>query len=71
MGGVFTNWKTSLVGLLVAALYVAGQAYTTGMTLKQWLLAAAIALWGAVMKDFNVTGGTQPATPEAQARVHK
>jgi hypothetical protein len=69
MSTIFANWKTSLVGILVAALYAATQAYTTGMTLKQWALAAGIVLWGLVQKDFNTTGGTVPATREAQART--
>jgi hypothetical protein len=69
MTTIFTNWKTSLVGILVAALYAATQVYHSGMTLPQWGLAAAIAIWGLVMKDFDVTGGTVPANQEAKART--
>lgn len=55
MAGIFANWKTSLLGIFVAALYAATQTYTTGMTWKQWALAAGIAVWGLVQRDFNVT----------------
>ncbi len=69
MGTVFTNWKTSLLGLVVGALTIAVNSYQSGMTWKTWALGAAIAIWGAVMKDFNVTGGTTPANKEAEART--
>jgi hypothetical protein len=67
--GSLVNWKTSLLGLVVGALTVAVGYYQPGMSWRTWALGAAVAIWGAVMKDFNVTGGTQPATVEAVART--
>ncbi len=53
MGTILTNWKTSLLGLVVGGLYVAANQYTAGMTWKQWGLAVAIAVWGFVQKDLK------------------
>lgn len=53
--GILANWKTSVLGIVVAALMVATSAYTTGMTWKQWALAAGVALWGLLSRDFNVS----------------
>ena len=66
---MLTNWKTSLVGILVGAMYIVANAYQPGMSLKTWAIGAGIAIWGLVMKDFNVTGGTTPATVEAESRT--
>ena len=66
---MLTNWKTSLVGIFVGGMYVVANAYQPGMSWKTWLVGAGIALWGLVMKDFNTTGGTVPATAEAVSRT--
>lgn len=55
MSGILTNWKTSVLGLVVAILIIATQAYTPGMSWKTWAMAVGVALWGAVSRDFNVT----------------
>jgi hypothetical protein len=44
---VFTHWITSLGGLLIAA----GNIHSNGMTLKSFLLSAAIAALGAFAAD--------------------
>ncbi len=44
------HWKTSTAGLAAAALIVANS-YKTGMSWKQWGLAAAIALFGISAGD--------------------
>lgn len=69
MNTILVNWKTSLVGLVVGALTIAVGVYQPGMSWRTWALGAAIAIWGAVMKDFNVTGGTTAATQEAVVRT--
>jgi len=44
------HWKTTTAGVAAAVLIVA-QSYTTGMTWKQWALAASLALFGAAAHD--------------------
>ena len=66
---VITSWKTSLLGFVVGALTIAVAAYQPGMSWRNWALGAAIAIWGALMKDFNVTGGNVASTQEAVART--
>lgn len=63
------NWKTTTAGMAAGAMYLFSQSYQTGMTFKAWVGAAGIALVGILAKDFNVTGGSVPATTEAQKRV--
>lgn len=43
------NWKTTLAGFAAAALHVT----VNGTSLKQWLVALAIAGIGALAKDHN------------------
>jgi hypothetical protein len=47
------NWKTTVIALAAAALNL----YANGVTGKQLLLSVALAAFGAVAKDHNVTGG--------------
>jgi hypothetical protein len=67
--GALANYKTTLagVGLLIGAV----TAFANGVELtdeKVWM--AAITGIGLILgKDFNTTGGTRPATPEAEART--
>ena len=49
-----TNWKTSLIGVVMAAV----QFHQGGMTWHNALVAALFAALGLVAKDSNVTGGT-------------
>ena len=51
-----TSWKTTLVGILAAAL----QLYANGANLKSIALAVSLAGLGAVAKDHDVTGGAKP-----------
>jgi hypothetical protein len=69
MGNIITSWKTTLLGLVVGGLTIATQTYTQGMSWKAWVTGVAIAIWGMVQKDANVTGGTIPATKEAETRT--
>jgi hypothetical protein len=46
-----THWKTTLTGILGAAAYAALGAYQHGMTLKDWAMAAAIAVLGVLAAD--------------------
>jgi hypothetical protein len=53
------NWKTTLVGaVLAAALVVVNLVQTGTVDSKTLVTAGALALIGALAKDFNVTGGT-------------
>jgi len=49
------NWKTSVAGLV----YLAGNTYYNGTSLKQLALGALVAWLGLAAKDGNVTGGTK------------
>ena len=49
-----TNWKTSLIGVVMAAV----QLHQGGMGWRNALVAALFASLGLVAKDSNVTGGT-------------
>jgi hypothetical protein len=51
-----THWKTSVAGI-AAGLLVVAQSYQSGMTWKQWALAAALAIGGAAAQDAQ----TKPA----------
>ncbi len=64
------NWKTTLTGAAIAAAIVVLQLVQTGtVDAKSLITAGAFALLGAISKDFNTTGGTVAATPEAQNRI--
>lgn len=66
------NWKTTLGGLLSGAGLVALDLFQHGTTdIKTIGTAVALFVLGALAKDFNVTGGTTAATPEAENRVTK
>ena len=52
------NWKTTVVGLTIAALY-AWQNASGGW--RQQGLAVLVAIFGALAKDFNTSGGHEPA----------
>ncbi len=47
------NWKTTLLGLGAGALNM----FANGTNWKQVLLSLALAAFGVVAKDHNVTGG--------------
>lgn len=56
LGLVFTNWKTTLLGILAGALNLV----VNGVNWKQALISATLAALGIAAKDANVTGGTTP-----------
>jgi hypothetical protein len=66
------NWLTTVIGLLtgVSGATMAGWFNSDGSI--HWaavLFAALAAVFGAVAKTFNVTGGTVPLTKEAETRT--
>ena len=66
-----TSWKSSLIGLL-GGIILAVTTYAEGRTEPGWyVVALLLPILGRAVKDSNVTGGTAPATPEAQARLAK
>lgn len=67
---MLTNYKTTLGGIAALAAGVAAVANDPGKITDPVVLGLFGAAWAAFnAKDNNVTGGTKPATEEAQARV--
>jgi len=59
-----SNWKTSSAGLaLGAAVLVALNAFKPGMSIKQWVGAAALAILSALPGILAHDGQTTPAKP--------
>jgi hypothetical protein len=59
---MLTNWKTTLIGALLAIVVAIQPLITTGsIEWSQVILAALIALLGFLAKDFDVTGGSRKA----------
>ena len=54
LGSFLVNWKTSLIGLVMAAV----QMHQGGLNWKSAVMAALMAALGVAAKDSNVTGGT-------------
>lgn len=52
------NWKTTLAGVIAAVGYALANLDT--FTWKTALVAAALAIWGAVSKDFNISNAPSP-----------
>ena len=53
------NWKTSLCGCLAAVMIAIAPILQTGQfDWKALIIAALVAAFGFLSKDFNVTGGT-------------
>jgi hypothetical protein len=65
LSGMMKNWQTTLLGLAAAIINL----HQGGMSWENAALSAVLALFGFVAKDRAVTGGTIPATVEAQARA--
>lgn len=64
------NWRTTLIGGLLAIVIAVQPIIETGtIDWKKVGMAAVIALFGYLVKDKDVTGGTVPQTDEAQKRV--
>lgn len=63
------SWKSSTMGYIFA-LWGLYQGFASGgMDWKHAVTAAFGALLGRILKDGNVTGGTVPATHEAENRT--
>lgn len=72
MGGLQINWKTSigaLVALLSQLLPLVG--VSIGVEVQGALITLGVFIVGLFAKDNNVTGGTKPATKEAETRINK
>jgi hypothetical protein len=52
------NWKTTAAGSAIAILELIQGGGLADASWSTWLMAAATAIFGAVAKDHNVTGGT-------------
>lgn len=63
------NWQTTVAGFGLTFAAATIDAVQNGLSWKQAFLVAAGTVFGALAKDGKVTGGTKPATPEADARV--
>ena len=65
------NWRTTLTGLLTGVGIILYPLIVSGTPITLAHIGAAIAttVYGMISKDANVTGGTIPATPEAEART--
>lgn len=71
------NWKTTVTGLVSAGaafvVFAQGSGYTHFPQIVTLLAAfvqmGGMAGLGLTAKDFNTTGGTKPATLEAQRRI--
>lgn len=69
------NWKTTLFGCIGAALSFLALYQQNGGDFKDWklyLIPLIIAVFGAVSKDHNVTGGTvsQETQPPLTPTIH-
>jgi hypothetical protein len=63
------NWRTTVSGALALALMLSTEFFPQySLLLKEAAAGFGIVFCG-VAKDAAVTGGTVPATPEAEARV--
>ena len=65
-----SSWKTTLTGLVGAVWVGVYPLISSGQISWPAVVSAAlIAVAGFVVKDFDVTGGTNPATAEAANRT--
>ncbi len=65
------SWKVTLAGAIGGFIVFLLDALQNGVSLKGAATGAAIAVVAKLAKGEKVTGGTVPATPEAEARVEK
>ena len=66
-----SSWKSSLISLL-GGIVLAVTTYAEGRSEPGWyVVALLLPILGRAVKDADKTGGTSPATPEAQARLAK
>jgi hypothetical protein len=68
-----TSWKTTLIGtvsILLAAMQTYHDAsFMVALQDPRVQMAVVVGILGLFSKDSNVTGGSVPATPEAENRV--
>ena len=56
---MLSNWKTTVTGIVLAALQIVPQfGHIGSLTIRDWLTAIGTITLGALAKDHNVTGGT-------------
>ena len=54
-----SSWKTTIVGAVLAAVIAVSPIIQTGVVdWKQVGIAALVAIFGFISKDFDLTGGT-------------
>lgn len=61
------NWRTTLAGWGIGALYTFINGGFSGANWKQSLVGIGLGVLGSFAKDFNVTGGTTPANDSSSA----
>lgn len=74
MKNFFTNWKTTSAGILLVIGSIVGVIFAPAITVPVIMGAATGVLGGVGLifaKDGDVTGGTKPATPEAEKRTEQ
>jgi hypothetical protein len=65
------NWRTTLAGAAISGAYAAFALAQHGtLSPQELVICFGLAFMGALAKDAAVTGGTIPATPEAEQRVN-
>ncbi len=69
MKNIAKNWKTTLAGLLVILIPIAVKLGYITSDMAAAIVTVLTGLGFLAAKDGNVTGGTNPATEEAQTRV--
>ena len=73
---ILKNWQTSVIGLITAIINLTVAFGLSLTTSQQTSIIAVVTSLGVCLgflfaKDSSVTGGTTPATPEAQQRVNQ
>jgi len=63
MNAIAQNWKTTVAGIAGGLLLSALTVYKPGMTVKQWGLAALVAVVGALPGILAHDGFAVPAAP--------
>jgi len=72
MKNFFTNWKTTSFGILAIVGGIVALVFAPAITAPIIMGSATSIVTGVGLifaKDGDVTGGTKPATPEAETRV--
>ncbi len=71
MNSIIINWKTTLTAIIAFAATMLSRFVGINLSIEVQMAIVTIGmlLIGLFSKDGNVTGGTKPATDEADRRV--